>query len=244
MRVEAGVAVVTLLCVAGGVLCHAANITTTWSTFLHHYIQAYTYNTVCFFVPTNESAWRGWVWAVFPGVARQTSAFITVREDMSEAQLWGRTLMITPLWTEQHAEQLSQWLSQETVDHLRWLVVAQRNFSNLASLVYFPLLNQATLAVQEGEEVNVWEIYQIDEGWRQRVELVGWWRPGLSPPLLDLPPEDVVPRRTNLTGLHLRCLTLESQPSTFSQLKEDGTVQVLGWFADVWREMQRLSNFT
>jgi len=52
---------------------------------------------------------------------------------------------------------------------------------------------------------------------KQRVKRVGAWK-GVKrergdevkrTPRVTLPPLDVVPHRTDLTGLHIRCLTLE-----------------------------------
>ncbi|XP_047490124.1 probable glutamate receptor [Penaeus chinensis] len=80
----------------------------------------------------------------------------------------------------------------------------------------------------------------------QRTQLVGRWDEGRggSPGALEGPHEDVASRRTNLTGLHVRCLSLESQPSIFTEKVGNRTVKISGWMADLWEEIRVLSNFT
>ncbi|XP_042883139.1 probable glutamate receptor [Penaeus japonicus] len=99
--------------------------------------------------------------------------------------------------------------------------IAGSPFKRLATRANFPLLNQRT------QRVGRW-----DAG------------PGDSPGVLDGPHEDVASRRTNLTGLHIRCLTLESQPSIFTEKQGNRTVKITGWMADLWEEIRSLSNFT
>ncbi|XP_042883137.1 glutamate receptor 2-like [Penaeus japonicus] len=124
--------------------------------------------------------------------------------------------------------------------------IAGSPFKRLATRANFPLLNQVTFALLESGRISLWEVYQVAPEAPQRTQRVGRWDagPGDSPGVLDGPHEDVASRRTNLTGLHIRCLTLESPPSTFLEDQGNATVRITGHMADLWNEIQFRSNFT
>ncbi|KAG7161788.1 hypothetical protein Hamer_G007434, partial [Homarus americanus] len=104
----------------------------------------------------------------------------------------------------------------------------------------------ATLAYGEKEIVNLLEVYQIEPQAKQKVRHVGNWlprTPGHHAPSMTSPKEDVVTRRTDLSGLHLSCLTLSYSPFMLTEEQGDGSARLSGWMADIWEVMRERSNF-
>ncbi|KAK7074049.1 hypothetical protein SK128_004528, partial [Halocaridina rubra] len=56
--------------------------------------------------------------------------------------------------------------------------------------------------------------------------------------------EDLIIRRRDLTGLHIRCSTIQSEPSTQFNENGDGTVNVGGTLGLVYQLLQQVTNFT
>ncbi|XP_071520488.1 probable glutamate receptor [Panulirus ornatus] len=62
--------------------------------------------------------------------------------------------------------------------------------------------------------------------------------------ILEAPRGDLVPTRYDLTGLHLRCTTLQLEPFTILEHQSDGSVLLSGIVGDVFATLQEITNFT
>ncbi|XP_053642597.2 probable glutamate receptor [Cherax quadricarinatus] len=62
--------------------------------------------------------------------------------------------------------------------------------------------------------------------------------------VLEAPRNDPIINRRNLTGLHLRCTTIEFQPMTLLTQQQDGSVVVTGVMGDILTLLHDLTNFT
>ena len=72
----------------------------------------------------------------------------------------------------------------------------------------------------------------------------GIWKEGIGIESIEIP---LYERRKNLAGVHLRCATAENPP--FNILKpqigdKEGQIDVDGYFADIWKELQKITNFS
>ncbi|KAK4316820.1 hypothetical protein Pmani_012074 [Petrolisthes manimaculis] len=104
--------------------------------------------------------------------------------------------------------------------------------------------NNNTSSISNINEVNVYEMYSVTpDSSTYTLKRLGTWRGEAS---VSLPREDWSERRTNLTGLHLRCTTMAQAP--FIYLSEPGpdlSVEVTGGYAkDVWDMLQEIHGFT
>ncbi|KAK4309979.1 hypothetical protein Pmani_018446 [Petrolisthes manimaculis] len=81
---------------------------------------------------------------------------------------------------------------------------------------------------------------------------MGGWRWGTSTGAQELPPSylsplgDVAARHANLTGLHLRCLTIQHAPLLIPEVVSGGkgALHISGWMGAVWKEIRARTNFT
>ncbi|ROT61506.1 Protein CBR-GLR-5 [Penaeus vannamei] len=195
----------------------------------------------------------------------------------------------------------------------RWLLISNRRFHELLKPVYLPLNNKLTVAnfSQDGSSASLWESYQVDPQFPQRVVHVGRWtnaRPSsthltFTPPhsqshsplsnnsqnqiqndkeepvsekeggaetgnkasftihstvsngvevrtkhlrfgVLEAPVDDPHLRRQDLTGVHLRCTTMQLPPMTMLENNIDGSVTVHGITGKFFDTMKSIMNFT
>ncbi|XP_066940246.1 probable glutamate receptor [Macrobrachium rosenbergii] len=59
-----------------------------------------------------------------------------------------------------------------------------------------------------------------------------------------LPQGSIMLQRRDLTGLHLRCTTVENPPYTFLEYRSGGRVDVLGFIGSLFRHLKEVTNFT
>ncbi|KAK3854256.1 hypothetical protein Pcinc_039248 [Petrolisthes cinctipes] len=174
------------------------------------------------------------------------------------------TLVIMPLLTPAHATTLSQMMTNMPPGRTFWLALTSSTLSSHLQLtIYFPLLNQVRLAQCDDGGVMLTEIYQTGKscgvlvawagrGGEQRVVRMGGWRWGTSTGVQELPPSylsplgDVAARHANLTGLHLRCLTIQHPPLLIPEvvIGGKGALHLSGWMGAVWNEIRARTNFT
>ncbi|XP_071514496.1 glutamate receptor 2-like [Panulirus ornatus] len=193
-----------------------------------------------------DTVWERWVRKVFVGTAGRSATYTGRLHSVDTEGVAGRLLVALPLFTQDHAHHLSQLLGADVGDHIFLLAITSTDFLDFLPLVHFPLLNQATVAHIKGERVMLWEFYQAGpDGERRHNYMGGWPLRGQSHQALKATlKEDVVSRRTNLTGLHIRCLTLKYSPFLLVQELDDGTLRLSGWMGDLWQEVQSRTNFT
>ncbi|XP_069950500.1 probable glutamate receptor [Cherax quadricarinatus] len=152
-------------------------------------------------------------------------------------------------------EDLSLFLeiTQEAlVRHYTWLVLGDIRLVTQAgpsprlpldNLVTFASLNTTITNVTNVIQIDLFEMYTVHDDLPYVTHMLGSWQ---GQDELDLPKEDWSDRRTNLTGLHLRCVTLPQEPFTYvsepdDQLKVD---IVRGYAKDVWDTLQEILGFT
>nr|XP_053644075.1 probable glutamate receptor [Cherax quadricarinatus] len=109
--------------------------------------------------------------------------------------------------------------------------------------VTFASLNTTITNVTNVIQIDLFEMYTVHDDLPYVTHMLGSWQ---GQDELDLPKEDWSDRRTNLTGLHLRCVTLPQEPFTYvsepdDQLKVD---IVRGYAKDVWDTLQEILGFT
>ncbi|XP_050736975.1 glutamate receptor ionotropic, kainate 4-like [Eriocheir sinensis] len=92
--------------------------------------------------------------------------------------------------------------------------------------------------------VVLFEAYAVRHDLPLVMKRLGEWR-GFRREV-PMPREDWSERRTNLTGLHLRCVTMPQAPFVYvSKPDEDNNVEITGGFAkDIWDGLQEIHGFT
>ncbi|XP_045620274.2 probable glutamate receptor [Procambarus clarkii] len=141
---------------------------------------------------------------------------------------------------------------ESLVRHHSWLVLGDSRLLTQAGLTpRLPLDNLVTFASFNWTETNTTNVTRVDlsEIYTIRPDLpfvthrLGSWRPLAS---LKLPEEHWSERRTNLTGLHLRCVTLSQPPFlTVGPPDQEGRAAlVAGYVKDVWDALQDIHGFT
>ncbi|XP_042861830.1 uncharacterized protein LOC122246992 [Penaeus japonicus] len=113
----------------------------------------------------------------------------------------------------------------------------------LDNLMTFASLHTMNVSDTLVEKVVVREIYSLDEELPYITRVLAEWYGG-GP--LRLPLDDWSDRRTNLTGLHLRCVTMPQEPFVYlSEPNDQMKVQLLGGYAkDVFEALQEKLGFT
>ncbi|KAG7158354.1 Glutamate receptor ionotropic, kainate 2-like 15 [Homarus americanus] len=108
----------------------------------------------------------------------------------------------------------------------------------LDNLVTFATVNTTNLT-----KVDLVEVYSVSDDLPYTIRQFGSWRAG-GP--VRLSQKDWSDRRSNLTGLHLRCVTLPQQPFTYlSEPDSQMNVQITGGYTkDVWDALQEIHGFT
>ncbi|XP_037787636.1 probable glutamate receptor [Penaeus monodon] len=111
------------------------------------------------------------------------------------------------------------------------------------NLVTFASLHTRNVSDTIVEKVVVTEIYSLAEDLPYITRVLAEWY-GRGP--LRLPLEGWSERRTNLTGLHLRCVTMPQEPFIYvSEPNDQLKVQLLGGYArDVFKALQEKLGFT
>ncbi|XP_064099245.1 glutamate receptor ionotropic, kainate 1-like isoform X2 [Macrobrachium nipponense] len=110
---------------------------------------------------------------------------------------------------------------------------------------YLSLDNQITFASIDNtsSEVTLLEVYSLNRDMTPVMQPYGKWAEN-SPVMIS--EDSWVTRRSNLTGLHLRCTTMEQLP--FVQLSnpdEQLNVEIIGGYAGgVWHTLQEILGFT
>ncbi|XP_068227828.1 glutamate [NMDA] receptor subunit 1-like [Palaemon carinicauda] len=108
-------------------------------------------------------------------------------------------------------------------------------------------LKRVTVASLNDGNISLWEAYQFEPNFTKKVVHVGRWLPPSATSqqdgILEVPNPDVIPRRSDLTGYHLRCSFLPHIPLNSRRII--GNLTVYEGIADsIWLELQRTLNFS
>ncbi|XP_070000318.1 probable glutamate receptor [Penaeus vannamei] len=231
----------------------------------------------------------------------------------SLAMIFGNHFVPERVVTTNESNKSKSTLFRGSDTRKRWLLISNRRFHELLKPVYLPLNNKLTVAnfSQDGSSASLWESYQVDPQFPQRVVHVGRWtnaRPSsthltFTPPhsqshsplsnnsqnqiqndkeepvsekeggaetgnkasfrihstvsngvevrtkhlrfgVLEAPVDDPHLRRQDLTGVHLRCTTMQLPPMTMLENNIDGSVTVHGITGKFFDTMKSIMNFT
>ncbi|XP_042891229.1 glutamate receptor U1-like [Penaeus japonicus] len=134
----------------------------------------------------------------------------------------------------------------------RWIAFCPSPCWPELNTVYFPLNNRAIVAeiatTRPNVDITLWDVYQPAEDLPKRTTEVGRWSyaslNGSSVGRLIGPVGEPWQRRTNLTGLLVKCSTLQGPPHTYLKDSPDGSVKISGLYGDLWDILIHLLNFT
>ncbi|XP_070000168.1 glutamate receptor isoform X2 [Penaeus vannamei] len=177
------------------------------------------------------------------------------------------------LFTDSDFQILSAVLNEKRFQSLHWLFLCLAPCWPRLGYVGFPLDNMAVVAevssLRPGAEVAFWDVYQPAPHLPQRASVVRRWPlrdllcpdcPGNATSAAGLPgreeegdggggvalgfPREPWARRTNLTGLVVRCTALPGAPHTYLQDNPDGGVKISGIYGELWDALRDILNFT
>ncbi|ROT80853.1 hypothetical protein C7M84_000413 [Penaeus vannamei] len=164
-------------------------------------------------------------------------------------------LLVAPLLSLADAASLGKLREAEL--RLRpWLLLCGPDFESLVSSIYFPLDNLVVLAVlgDAGRNTTLWEVYQPAPDLPQRLVHVVTYpddpdhvaSAGDSTPRGSCPSFSPDPwsRRRDLSGLTVRCSSVEEEPFIYHRRMPDGTVALSGTYGDLWNTITKELNFT
>lgn len=132
------------------------------------------------------------------------------------------------------------------------IVVRQELLTDAVARLSWQLNNKIILLTHNTSSVSAWDIYRASPSLGARVLHLGsspsptltqHWAAD-NGPLLTALGRDPWYRRTNLTGLVLRCSVLPYKPFSDITLHSDGTVTVRGLIGDLWDLLQSVTGFT
>ncbi|XP_042855440.1 probable glutamate receptor [Penaeus japonicus] len=161
-------------------------------------------------------------------------------------------LLVAPLLSPADAASLGK-LSQGDLRLRPWLLLCHQGFEDLIGSLHFPLDNLVVLAVLGDTDANItlWEAYQPAPDLPQRLTFLG------AHPVTDYDAandsdwdscpsfsRDPWARRRDLSGLTVRCSTVEEEPFIYHRRLSDGIVVVSGTYGDLWNILARELNFT
>ncbi|XP_071519965.1 glutamate receptor ionotropic, kainate 3-like [Panulirus ornatus] len=111
------------------------------------------------------------------------------------------------------------------------------------NLVTFASLITAVTNSTNRTRVDFFEIYSVTDDLPYITRKLGSWK---GRGVVKLPKDDWSDRRTNLTGLHLRCVTMAQAPFTYlSEPDSQMNVEITGGYAkDVWDSLKEIHGFT
>ncbi|XP_068247515.1 uncharacterized protein [Palaemon carinicauda] len=190
-----------------------------------------------------------------------------IRPDFPPVVVGKRPLFITTIGNVMDMEGEFGWTIGEASRVKPWLILCEDEIPIFTSDYYYPLDNLLTLASwtrpEAGKPVKVelWEAYQPGPTFSQRKSVVGFWQDSLPTPdeeitltedkegtpkrgFYSFPDADFATRRTDLTGLHIRCLTESWQPFTDNTVDENGNIVIGGLMGDSFNLMSKILNFT
>nr|XP_045605359.1 probable glutamate receptor isoform X1 [Procambarus clarkii] len=185
----------------------------------------------------------------------------------------GHTLFVFRLETADDARRFYQVFRGAPLWYSWLLLIPQTRWTQWLHHLYLPLSSKVIVATYtEGEKeeraMPWWQVYQVSPATEKNVLASGIWslgtsvsgendwvkghlRPGESVEERQMTygtvravKGDPLPRRTDLTGLHLSCTTIHTSPHTVLTEGNNGTVTVAGIFGGVLKLLQELTNFT
>ncbi|XP_042876130.1 probable glutamate receptor [Penaeus japonicus] len=179
-------------------------------------------------------------------------------------------LLVYRLETESDLKWFRKMFRGKTTGY-HWLLFTHDDFFALLKTIFWPISNKVTVAsmVDSTTDWKLSEIYQVTEALEHRVSQVGRWtahhessgnpktfkdtedlplkdrrKRSFRYGMLDLPDTDYTKRRINLTGLHLRCTTVEQAPMAVLKNNPDGSVTIIGVLGDLLTTLREVTNLT
>ncbi|XP_042864803.1 uncharacterized protein LOC122248696 [Penaeus japonicus] len=169
-------------------------------------------------------------------------------DDMGVASRPHESLILAPLLSASQASALRHLLNQDNLVTFVWLLVTDDSFQTHLKDVFLPIVNKVTIAWENGSQVVLSEIYQLSPVHDQRESRVGAWsppKPGEVRGHLETPSKDITFRRSDLSGLHLTCVVVETWPYVTYKKEYDGTLTSFGGFHyGIWEDMKETLNFS
>lgn len=163
------------------------------------------------------------------------------------------TLFLAQISLEADFGTLNELLSSLAVSQMPGtIVVRQELLTDAVARLSWQLNNKIILLTHNTSSVSAWDIYRASPSLGARVLHLGsspsptltqHWAAD-NGPLLTALGRDPWYRRTNLTGLVLRCSVLPYKPFSDITLHSDGTVTVRGLIGDLWDLLQSVTGFT
>ncbi|XP_063869398.1 uncharacterized protein LOC135105212 isoform X2 [Scylla paramamosain] len=198
------------------------------------------------------AAWADTVRIFASHLAISEDPLVCVVASLPSLPLWrpdSRTLLVAPLFSQHHAQALSQMIRSAGHQARHWLLLAGPRYDHLLATMFLPYNNQVVVA-QPGQVVQLWDQYQTAPGLERHLHLRATWTPrgdrvsaasSVEGGTIELLP--VPPRLPDLTGLHIRCL-VEEWPPFIMLHTEGGETQLAGVFFELWTILQGRLNFT
>ncbi|XP_066984924.1 glutamate receptor ionotropic, kainate 2-like isoform X4 [Macrobrachium rosenbergii] len=161
-------------------------------------------------------------------------------------QLLSSDLNVGSVVQPEDLEVFTKMADQSVIRNYPWLLFG--NVSQVMESVDKPYLildNQVTFAIFNNISVSVElkEVYNLAAGLPPKIQSLGTWT---KEGQVNIAKVSWVQRRSNLTGLHLRCTTLDQPPFLYSSKPDkDLNVEITGGYAgDVWHTLQDRLGFT
>ncbi|XP_037797118.1 glutamate receptor 4-like [Penaeus monodon] len=160
-------------------------------------------------------------------------------------------VVVALLLTDRDFQALDETMKRIDQRRYHWLLLCSFPCLSKIKVVYLPLDNQAVVAVlssvSSNAEVGLWDVYQPAWHLPQRASLVGRWTPRRGSEIASEAPgpfREPWARRTNLSGLVVRCYTMESPPTTYLWDNADGSVNITGIYGELWDALKETLSFT
>ncbi|CAL4062375.1 unnamed protein product, partial [Meganyctiphanes norvegica] len=153
-------------------------------------------------------------------------------------------LVVMPLIDLSDIHTFTKLMMNRDCHNKRWLLICDSQVMEKTAGIYFPLDNLATLVCLESAgQISVYEVYQAGPQLPKQWTLLTTWMPGQHHNL-TLPDPEPWARRTDLSGLTVRCTTLPDQPFILETQSTTGTKGLQGIYGDLWTGMANFFNFT
>ncbi|XP_066966579.1 glutamate receptor ionotropic, kainate 2-like isoform X2 [Macrobrachium rosenbergii] len=202
--------------------------------------------------------------------ARDFTKYSFLRPDFPPVSVTKRPLFITTIANILDMEGEFGWSIGDASRLNPWLILSGDEIPIFTSSYYFPLDNLLTVASwsrpEDGKPVNVdlWEAYQPGPNFPQRNSVAGFWQDSSSGPeeeesaagtkdtvqlhpkrgWYEFPDANFASRRTDLSGMHIKCLTESWQPFTDNIEGENGNIIIGGIMGESFQLMSKILNFT
>ncbi|XP_042869522.1 glutamate receptor ionotropic, kainate 5-like [Penaeus japonicus] len=193
--------------------------------------------------------------AVMPSSCESATAYVALSSwpDLVGRGVFGAysEVVVTLLVTDRDFQVFDKLMKRFDQRTYHWLMLCVFPCLARLSTVDLPLDNQVLVAslspVSSGAKVALWDVYQPAPHLAKRASLVGRWTPSRSSAIVTEVSgsfREPWSRRTNLTGLAVKCYTMASPPTTYLWDNADGSVNITGIYGELWDALKETLNFT